>query len=85
MLGGMAVERKRKRPPAQRARRNVVPIHKLPRHIERMPEAQLVAWVLAATQLTLYELLMRPRIVRKRLLAAVKRERRAARKRRTAI
>jgi hypothetical protein len=66
-------------------RQNVVPIHKLPRHIERLPVADALAWVVAATELTLYQVLTSPHLVRRELLTAVKRERRAARKRRMAV
>jgi hypothetical protein len=43
------------------------------------------AWVVEATQLTIYQVLTSPHLVREQLLAALKRERRAARKRRRAI
>jgi hypothetical protein len=75
----------RTRPPAHPARQNVLPIHTLPRHIERLPGADALAWVVAATELTLYQVLTGPHLVRERLLAAVTRERLAARKRRMAI
>jgi hypothetical protein len=58
----------------------VVPIHKLPRHIERLPVADAIAWMVEATQLTLYQVLTSPHLVRDQLLVAVKRERRAARR-----
>jgi hypothetical protein len=80
----MARERPSKRPPAL-ARQNVVPIHKLPRHIERLPLADALAWVVAATELTRYQVLTSPHLVRDQLLVAVTRERRAARKRRMVI
>jgi hypothetical protein len=63
------------------ARENVVPIHKLPRHVERLPVADAIAWVVEATQLTLYQVLTSPHLVRDQLLAAVKRERQAIRRR----
>jgi hypothetical protein len=66
----------------QPTRQNVVPIHQLPRHIERLPIDDAIAWVVEATQLTLYQVLTSSHLVRERLLAAVTRERRAARKRR---
>jgi hypothetical protein len=81
----MSSKRTSGRVPAQPTRQNVVPIHKLPRHIERLSVDDAVAWVLEATQLTLYQVLTGPHLVRRELLAAVKRERRAARKRRMAV
>jgi hypothetical protein len=66
---------------AAHAHQNVVPIDKLPRHIRGLPEAQLSAWIQEATQLTIHQLVTRPSLVHERLLAALKRERRAARKR----
>jgi hypothetical protein len=69
-----------KRSPAP-AHQNVVPIDKLPRHIRGLPEAQLSAWIQEATQLTIHQLVTRPSLMHERLLAALKRERRAARKR----
>jgi hypothetical protein len=41
-----------------------VPIHKLPRRIERLPVDDAIAWVLEATQLTLYQVLTGPHLVR---------------------
>ncbi len=83
MLGAMASKRMNKRAPAQR--QNVVPIDRLPRGVVRLSDANIVAWMVEATQLTLRQLLTRPRLARERLLAALKRERRAARRRRSAI
>ena len=80
----MASKRTTKRAPAH-ARRNVVPIDRLPRHVVRLSDANIIAWMAEATQLTLRQMLTRPRLVRERLLAALKRERRAMRKRRMAI
>jgi hypothetical protein len=74
-----------KRPRPIKARPNVVPIERLPRHVVQLSDANLIAWVVEATQLTIHQLLTRPRLARERLLAALKRERRAARKRRMAI
>ncbi len=84
MLWAMASKRTTKRAPAH-ARRNVVPIDRLPRHVVRLSDANIIAWMAEATQLTLRQMLTRPRLVRERLLAALKRERRAMRKRRMAI
>jgi hypothetical protein len=85
MLGGMASRRTTKRAPVH-ARQNVVPIDRLPRHVVRLSDANIIAWMVEATQLTVYQLITRrrPRLVHERLLAALKRERRAARKRRIA-
>lgn len=80
----MASKRRTKRATAH-ARRNVVPIDRLPRHVVRLSDANIVAWMVEATQLTIHQLLTRPRLVRERLLAALKRARRAARRRRSAI
>ena len=80
----MARKRPSKRAPAK-ARQNVVPIDRLPRRVVRLSDASIVAWMVEATQLTIHQLLTRPRLVRERLLAALKRERRAARRRRSAI
>jgi hypothetical protein len=71
-----------RRAPAQ-ARQNVMTIHKLPRNIERLPVVDAIAWVVEATQLTPYQVLTGPHLVRRELLAAVKRERRAAQRRRS--
>jgi hypothetical protein len=84
MLGGMASRRTTKRAPVH-ARQNVVPIDRLPRHVVRLSDANIMAWMVEATQLTVYQLITRPRLVHERLLAALKRERRAARKRRITI
>jgi len=53
----------------------------------RLSDANIMAWMVEATQLTVYQLITRrrPRLVHERLLAALKRERRAARKRRITI
>lgn len=83
MLVGMA-KRTNKRALHQ-ARQNVVPITKLPRHVERLPVAHVIAWIAEATRLTVEQVLTRPGLVREQLLAALKRERRAARKRRMAL
>jgi hypothetical protein len=83
-LGGMTSNRPTKRGPTQ-ARQNVVAIHKLLRHIERLPIDDVIAWVVEATQLTLYQVLTSPHLVRERLLATVMRERRTARTRRLVI
>ena len=80
MLRGVPRKRPSKRSAAH-AHQNVVPIDKLPRHIRGLPEAQLSAWFQEATQLTIHQLVTRPSLVHERLLAALKRERRAARKR----
>jgi hypothetical protein len=72
----MACKRPSKRAPAP-TRQNVVPIHKLPRHIKRLPVADALAWVVEATQLTPYQVLTHPHLVRERLLIALTRERRA--------
>jgi hypothetical protein len=79
----MSSRRTSRRAPAQ-ALQNVVPIHKLPRHIEWLPIDDALAWVVEATELTLYQVLTSPHLVRKRLLIAVERERLAARRRRLA-
>ena len=86
MLGGMASRRTTKRAPVH-ARQNVVPIDRLPRHVVRLSDANIIAWMVEATQLTVYQLITRrrPRLVHERLLAALKRERQAARKRRITI
>ncbi len=55
----MARKRPGKRPPAQ-ALQNMVPIHKLPRHIERLSDAHVIAWILEATRLTIHEVLTVP-------------------------
>ncbi len=47
----MGREQPTKRPPAL-ARWNFVPIHKLPRHLQRLSDAQAIAWMLEATQLS---------------------------------
>ena len=80
----MASKRTNKRATAH-ARQNVVPIDRLPRHVVRLSDANIVAWMVEATQLTIHQLLTRPRLVRERLLAALKRERRKVRKRRIVI
>jgi hypothetical protein len=80
MLEGVPCKRPSKRSPAP-AHQNVVPIDKVPRHIRGLPEAQLSAWIQDATQLTIHQLVTRPSLVHERLLAALRRERRAARKR----
>jgi hypothetical protein len=80
MLRGVPCKRPSKRSLAH-AHQNVVPIDKLPRHVAGLPEAQLIAWIQEATQLTIHQLVTRPSLVHERLLAALKRERRAARKR----
>jgi len=80
----MARKQPSKRAAAQ-ARQNVVPIDRLPRHVVRLSDANLIAWMREATQMTLRQMLTRPRLVREVLLAALKRERRAARKRRITI
>jgi hypothetical protein len=81
----MASKRPSKRAPAQRTRQKVVPIDKLPRRVERLPVDEAITWILGATQLTLYQVLTSPPLVREQLLPAVTREWRAARRRRRTI
>ncbi len=70
-----------KRSPAQ-TRQNVLPIDRLPRYVRRLSDVNIIAWMVQATQLTIHQILTRPRLARERLLIALKRERRAERKRR---
>jgi len=70
-----------KRSPAQ-TRQNVLPIDRLPRYVRRLSDVNIIAWMVQATQLTIHQILTRPRLARERLLTALKRERRAERKRR---
>jgi hypothetical protein len=84
--GGMAARVKpSQRALAPHARQTVVPTYKLPRHVERLPVAHVLAWVVAATQLTVEQVLTRPYLVRRQLLPAIKQEPRAARKRREVL
>jgi hypothetical protein len=69
---------KRRRQPRQ----NVVSIKTWPRWIDRLPDKMFIAWTRDATQLSQEEALENPRLARARLLAAIKRERLKARKRR---
>ena len=64
-------------------RRKVLSVNTWPRRIERLSDAQFITWVRGATQLSQEEALQNPRLARGRILAAIKREREAARRRRT--
>ena len=81
MLGSVTRKQSSKGALAQ-ARPNVVRIEKLPRHIQQLPVADALRWILEATHLTVYQALTRPRLARERFLTALKRERRVERKRR---
>ena len=81
MLRGMTPKQSSKGALAK-AHPNVVRIEKLPRHIQQLPVADALRWILEATHLTVYQALTRPRLARERFLTALKRERRVGRKRR---
>jgi len=69
MLGSVTRKQSSKGALAQ-AHPNVVRIEKLPRHIEQLPVADALRWILEATHLTVYQALTRPRLARERLLTA---------------
>jgi len=64
--------------------RKILSIKRLPPKIERLSDREFIAWVRGATGLSQQEALQNPRLARDRLLAALKKERAAARRKRKA-
>jgi hypothetical protein len=62
--------------------RKVLSIKQWPPKIDHLSDREFIAWVRGATGLSQQEALQNPRLARDRLLAALKRERAAARRKR---